>query len=160
MRGRLEMALLVLVLLGVGALLGSFWLEWRSAPARGPAADRPRGERPLEGRPRVEVLNGAGDRGAARQAAEHLRARGFDVVYFGNAESFDHAVTRVLDRSGREEKAAEVARALGLDSAVVELERELYLDATVILGSDWREALASGGGAGGTRAHGRDPGGR
>lgn len=155
-RSRLEMALVALVLLGVGALLGSFWLEWRGAPTRGPAADRPRGEPPLEGRPRVEVLNGAGDPGAARQAADHLRARGFDVVYFGNAESFDHAATRVLDRSGREDKAGEVARTLGLDSAVTRPEPELYLDATVILGSDWRETLASGGEAGQTRAHGRD----
>lgn len=157
---RLQTALLVLVLLGVGALLGSFWLEWREAPSPGAAADPPRGSPPLEGRPRVEVLNGAGDRGAAREVADYLRGRGFDVVYFGNARHFEHAATRVLDRSGREEAASEVARALGLEGVAVELEPELYLDATVVLGSDWREMLASGGEAGEPRHTGRDPGGR
>lgn len=137
----METLLLVLVLLGAGALIGSFWLEWREAPSPGVANDPARGTAPLEGRTRVEVLNGAGDRGAARELAEHLRARGFDVVYFGNADRFDHAVTRVLDRSGRERAAEEVVGVLGLDSAAIELEPELYLDATVILGADWREVL-------------------
>lgn len=145
-RDRLQTLLLVLVLLGAGALLGSFWLEWRDAasPSGGAAVD-PAAEGPLEGRPRVEVLNGSGDRGAARRAAEVLRDRGFDVVYFGNASHFEHDVTHVLDRSGRPQAAAEVARVLSRDSAVTDLDSTLYLDATVILGSDWREALAEPG---------------
>lgn len=137
----MQTALVVLVLLGVGALLGSFWLEWRVARSPGLPADASHASPPLEGRPRVEVLNGAGDRGAARVVAEHLRARGFDVVYFGNAAHFEHGITRVLDRSGRAGAVHRVVRALRLDSAVVQLQPELYLDATVILGSDWREVV-------------------
>ena len=40
------------------------------------------------GRIRVEVLNAGGEPGMARMATDQLRDRGFDVVYFGNAESF------------------------------------------------------------------------
>lgn len=138
---RLQTALLVLVLLGAGALLGSFWLEWRKDRLPEAAVDASPRERLLEGRPRVEVLNGAGERGAARRAAEALRSAGFDVVYFGNAPHFDYPATRVLDRSGREGAAHDVASFLGLDSAAFELDPGLYLDATVILGADWRGAL-------------------
>lgn len=146
MRDRLETLLLVLALLGAGALLGSFWLEWRRTPApgAGESANPAAVSEPLEGRPRVEVLNGAGERGAARRAAEALRSAGFDVVYFGNARHFGHPVTRVLDRSGRAGAAEEVARFLGLDGAALELDPGLYLDATVILGADWRRALDAG----------------
>lgn len=143
---RLQAFLAVVVLLAAGALLGSFWLEWRHARAPGdsaalnPGADRSSSE--LEARPRVEVLNGAGERGAAREVADYLRDRGFDVVYFGNARHFQHPVTRVLDRSGRPEAAAGVARAMGVDSVLEAPEPELYLDVTLILGSDWRELLS------------------
>lgn len=148
MADRLQTLLLALVLLAAGALLGSFWLEWRRAPSpAGGTSSNPAGAGSLEERPRVEILNGTGDRGVARRGAEVLRDRGFDVVYFGNADAFGHAATRVLDRSGRPEAAAAVARALGLDSAVTELDSTLYLDATVILGEDWRAALAEAGGS-------------
>lgn len=145
MRERLQTVLLVLVLIGVGALLGSFWLEWRddrlAESPRDAAGD------PLEGRVRVEVLNGAGDPGAAREVTMALRERGFDVVYFGNAEAFGHEVTRVLDRVGGDSAARRVADALGVDSVVRAVDPDLYLDATVILGADWHRlpAAAAGG---------------
>lgn len=145
---RFQTLLVAVVLLAVGALLGSFWLEWRRAPSpAGGTSSDPAEAGVLEGRPRVEVLNGVGDRGVARRGAEVLRDRGFDVVYFGNADAFGHGATRVLDRSGRPEAAAAVARAMGLDSAVTDHDSTLYLDATVILGEDWRAALAEAGGS-------------
>ncbi|MFQ5679350.1 MAG: LytR C-terminal domain-containing protein [Gemmatimonadota bacterium] len=142
-RDHLQTVLLVLVLLAVGALLGSFWLEWRHARGSQDATPDVAGSRAAadENRPRVEVLNGMGERGAAREVTSYLRERGFDVVYFGNAPRFDQARTEVLDRSGSPALADSVARALGLDSARVRLDAELYLDATVILGTDWRERL-------------------
>lgn len=134
-----------MALVGAGALLGSFWLEWRhsSQPEGRTVRDvaAPSSELGFEYRPRVEVLNGAGDRGAAKKVASYLRERGFDIVYFGNASRFDVALTRVLDRSGQKSAAETIARTLGLDSAEVQLNSELYLDATVVLGSDWRERL-------------------
>ncbi|WP_420439477.1 LytR C-terminal domain-containing protein [Candidatus Palauibacter sp.] len=160
------------VLIGAGALIGLFWEEWKvvrlavlagtgsvsaatteSAPAGTTAAGSPAtagaatGETParetLTNRIKVEVLNGAGERGLARQFAERLRLLGFDVVATGNADHFDHATTHVLDRSGRLGAAVEVARELSTDSLAVALEPELYLDASVVVGSDWAGLLGN-----------------
>jgi hypothetical protein len=86
---------------------------------------------------RVEVLNGAGTGGLARQATTRLRNAGFDVVYFGNAARFDHARSVVLDRVGRPAEAGAVAAVLGIDSVVTAIDSSLMLESTVILGDDW-----------------------
>ncbi len=138
MRDRFQTLLAVLVLLGVGALIGSFWLGWRDTRLTGgvanPAATGAADTAPIK----VEVLNGAGERGAARQVAMRLRDAGFDVVYFGNAPAFDQGVTAVVNRSGLPGIARRVADALGADSVRTEVAPDLHLDATVILGQDWR----------------------
>lgn len=88
-------------------------------------------------RVRVEVLNGAGRAGLAREATERLRDRGLDVVYFGNAREFGRDSSLVLDRVGREENARAVAEALGITAVRSEPDSTLLLDVTVILGRDW-----------------------
>lgn len=146
MRDRFQMLLVVLVLLGVGALGASFWLEWRGI-RMGDVGDRLPGfaatlagpEEEAETPLRVEVLNGSGERGAARAVAMRLRDAGLDVVYFGNARSFDHEVTSVVNRSGLPGAARRVADVLGADSVATDVAQELYLDATIILGRDWKE---------------------
>lgn len=147
--GRFQTLLVILVLMGTGALIASFWLEWRQprlGVADGPAADASIASAAdsrtgLEDRLRIEVLNGSGDRGAAERMAQRLRGLGFDVVYWGNADSFEHGVTHVINRSGYPGVAGEIADALGTDSVATEIDAELHLDATVILGKDW-QALA------------------
>lgn len=128
-----------LVLLAAGALMASFWLEWRDAelPERASASDTPT----LERRLKVEVLNGSGEPGAARVVGDRLLARGYDVVTVDNADGFDYGVTHVIDRSGVGAPIAELADRIGSDSIYVALEPDLLLDATVILGADWRERL-------------------
>lgn len=86
---------------------------------------------------RVEVLNGAGTAGLARDATHALRAHGFDVVYFGNAGRFDHPRSFVIDRTGDPERARDVAAMLGIDSVTTVIDSSLMLEATVILGDDW-----------------------
>jgi hypothetical protein len=86
---------------------------------------------------RIEVLNGAGVAGLARDATDHLRGVGFDVVFFGNAGRFDHDRSVVFDRAGDPARARAVAAALGIDSVVSAVDSTLFLDATVVLGSDW-----------------------
>jgi hypothetical protein len=153
------------VLIGAGAFIGLFWEEWKvvrlailagagpvpvataetvSADAAGggsPVTGSATGEIPgrdnLTNRIKVEVLNGAGERGLARQFADRLRLLGFDVVATGNADHFDHQVTHVLDRSGRLGAALAVARELSADSLAVAIDPELFLDASVVVGSDW-----------------------
>lgn len=141
-RARLGLAL-GLVLVG-GALAASFLLETRSGPDASPISaadpasttDIPFDEQ--QSRIRVEVLNGAGDPGAAARITEVLRTAGFDVKTYGNAARYDYEQTVVLDRSGRPGAAGAVAAALRGAEIREELDSELYLDATVILGDDWR----------------------
>lgn len=89
---------------------------------------------------RVEVLNGAGQPGLARSATRRLRSGGFDVVYFGNATSFDLGRSVVLDRTGDLDRARAVAAALGIDSVAPAPDPTLLLDVTVLLGDDWPPA--------------------
>jgi hypothetical protein len=86
---------------------------------------------------RVEVLNGAGVGGLARDATHRLRGAGFDVVFFGNASRFDHHRSMVLDRTGDIAAARRIALALGIDSVASVPDAALLLDATVVLGADW-----------------------
>ena len=86
---------------------------------------------------RVEVLNGAGRTGMARDATHRLRGVGFDVVYFGNAAHFDHSESVVVDRVGDADRARAVAAALGIDSVRTAVDSALMLEVTVVLGDDW-----------------------
>jgi len=92
---------------------------------------------PPDGRVRIEVLNAAGSAGLARRATVHLRDRGFDVVYFGNASDFGLDSTIVIDRVGQLEDAEAVARALGVERVRSEPDSTLLLEVTILLGRDW-----------------------
>jgi hypothetical protein len=85
----------------------------------------------------VEVLNGAGVSGLARQATEYLRSQGFDVVDVGNAAPT--TTSHVLDRVGDPQSALRVAQALGLDDGAVRPDSGAYfLDCTVVIGQDYQ----------------------
>jgi len=145
---RARLGLVLGLVLVVGALGASFLLESRTAPETSPgspAAATAPADIPFDKqqqRIRVEVLNGAGDAGAAARITQALRDGGFDVKTYGNAARFDYERSVVLDRSGRPGAAAAVAAALNGTEVQEQLDPELYLDATVILGDDWRELLA------------------
>ena len=143
MGARLRGLSLVAVVLAVGAFLGSAVSQWRSPSHGGAAADDeavPAAE-PVRAPPgvrvRVEVLNGGGRQGMARAATEHLRDRDFDVVFYGNAATFDHDSSVVIDRVERPELARAVAAALGVATVRSEPDPNLYLDVSVVLGAGW-----------------------
>lgn len=104
--------------------------------AADPAAPRP-ADTPAHAEIRVEVLNGAGEAGLAREVTHQLRASGFDVVYFGNARRFDHARSVVFDRVGDPARARMVATSLAIDSIATLRDSTLLLDVSVVLGQDW-----------------------
>lgn len=143
-RTRVVAVVLSLIVIGAAAVALIAWLS-RDEPV---AVERPVGDaRHADSilaaagpRPRVEVLNAAGVPGLARQATEQLRDRGVDVVFFGNASDFDQDSTVVIARTADPAAARRVARALGVDSLVVEPDPALYLDATVRLGRNWPPA--------------------
>ena len=89
---------------------------------------------------RVEVLNGGGLSGVARDATEALRDGGFDVVYYGNAETFTQEPSVVTDRVGRLDAARAVADVLGIREVRTEPDSNLFVDVTVRLGPEWTVA--------------------
>ncbi len=135
---RLKALLTTATILAAGVFIGSFLSRSRDAPA--PPADEA-AARDLDRRIKVEVLNGSGEPGAARAIGDRLMALGYDVVAVDNADRFDHRVTHVIDRSGAGDALRALGRGIGVDSLAVQLDRDLHLDATVILGSDWRARL-------------------
>ena len=131
---RIRVLVLLMVLSGVGILLGS------SLAQRGredPEVALPSDFQGIQGRVRVDVLNGSGVAGVAWGATRALRDKGFDVVFFGNAGTYsdDHSV--VMDRVGEIETAWLVADALGISQVRSEPDSTLFVDVTVRLGPDW-----------------------
>lgn len=86
----------------------------------------------------VNVLNSVTGPRVARRTMDYLRARGFDVVEIGNAPA---ALSRsvVIDRVNDSVSARKVAFAMGIGDSCIhtEVNRDLYLDVTVILGEDY-----------------------
>jgi hypothetical protein len=146
---RTEAAAAGAALLLCGAFVVSFALGLRRAGGAEPAAVESNSIYAVPERMigRVEVLNASGRGGMARHATDRLRSGGFDVVYFGNAGSAwspDSSV--VVARSGSEEVAQSAARRLGIEAVRTQRDSTLFVDATVVLGTDWlreQEAAAA-----------------
>lgn len=87
----------------------------------------------------LEVLNGCGVSGLANNFTSALRQNGFDVVETGNFKNFDMQNTVVIARTFDTENALRVADALGIkeENVFVEASEDFYLDATVVIGSDY-----------------------
>jgi hypothetical protein len=87
----------------------------------------------------VEVRNGCGVSGLGDRVADRLKSEGFDVIFVGNAEDFDFDETMVVDRSGEWTKAREVAGALGGLPVVQQVSAGTFVDATVVVGEDFKD---------------------
>ncbi len=141
----LESLALALAALSVVAFLVSAGAGLHLSRSTGPtaASDAPAADTALSvpdtatgPAPRVEVLNGAGTPGLARDATERLRAAGFDVVFFGNAPE-PRGLSLVLDRGGRGDAARRATAALGIRDVRAQPNAAPDVDVTVILGKDW-----------------------
>lgn len=88
----------------------------------------------------VEVLNGCGVPGLAGEFTTALRKNGFDVVETGNFKNFDMQNTILISRTLNDENAHRVAEALGIHpkNIIVEASEDYYLDATIVIGSDYK----------------------
>ncbi|MGH7675982.1 MAG: LytR C-terminal domain-containing protein [Gemmatimonadales bacterium] len=89
----------------------------------------------------VEVLNATGRAGLARGATRVLRRDGIDVVFYGNATGPRLDSTRILVRRGTVAVGEQVRRALGVGVVVTAPDTTLLLDASVLLGADFRSPL-------------------
>ncbi len=90
-----------------------------------------------EERAAVEVLNGTGRGGLARDVTELLRARGFDVVYYGNAGARGVDASVVYARGADTLAARHVADALGIATVTQREDTTLLVAVSVVLGKDY-----------------------
>lgn len=95
----------------------------------------------------LNILNGNGTNGIARQTMDFLRARGFDVVeienYTDSSGKVFHNVQEsfVIDRLGDTAAAAAVAASLGIPPARISkgIDSSLYIHCSVVLGADFSQ---------------------
>jgi hypothetical protein len=85
----------------------------------------------------VEVLNATGRQGIARVGTRTLRRNGFDVVFFGTADTTSDS-THLILRRGSRDRAEEVRKVLGVGKIEVANDTTRRVDVTVILGMDWK----------------------
>ncbi len=88
----------------------------------------------------IEVLNGTGEQGVAREVTMKLRKMGIDVLIEGNARHFDYRESVLVDRKGNPELMKKLSRRLGVSSVVTQIQERPRVDATLIIGWD-RERL-------------------
>ncbi len=88
----------------------------------------------------VEVLNASGKPGLARAGTRLLRQAGVDVVSFGNAPGGGPPLdsTRILIRRGPASVGERIRKALQAGKVIVQADSTRLLDASVLLGSDFR----------------------
>ncbi len=97
---------------------------------------------PLDGQIfQVDVRNGVGVSGLAKDMRHYLISKGYDVVEVGNHASFDEPETIVIDRLGNLEIAKRIATSLGLPEGRVrqDIRQDYFLDASVIIGKDYAQ---------------------
>ena len=134
-RRRRDARVIIIILI----LCGVAWIVWQMLALRPnrTSVAAPKDARAPDGvRIKVEVLNATQTKGLARKATLYLRDRGFDVVGSGNVTE-QRSKTVVYDRSGHADWAALVGKAM--EAPVVSRpDTSRYLDATVLIGDDWR----------------------
>jgi hypothetical protein len=89
----------------------------------------------------IQVLNGSGRAGQADVFRDHLIEQGFDVIESGNARSWSYEHTLVLARTASDTIARNLARVLGTDRVVHLQHHASLVEATVIIGKDYKELM-------------------
>jgi hypothetical protein len=89
----------------------------------------------------IQILNGCGKPGAAETFRNYLTDRGFDIIEFGNAASWNYAHTLVVARTANEPVARDLAKVLNTDNLVHLFDPLALVDATVFIGKDYEELI-------------------
>jgi len=112
-------------------------IQREELPRRRPGRSfRPQGAEPLG--LRLQVLNATRVGGLALRKGESLRPWGVDALDRGNAPPWPFNETLLLVR-GKERRTVDLlAKYLGGVPVVLQRREDLMLDATLILGQDWR----------------------
>lgn len=89
----------------------------------------------------IQILNGCGRAGAAEHFRNYLSDKGFDIIEFGNAPTWNYERTLVAARSGNTVVARDLARVLGTENLVHLRDPSSLVDATVFVGKDYEELI-------------------
>lgn len=92
---------------------------------------------------RVLVLNGCGAEGVGLKTARVLRAEGFDVVDFRNADHFRYEETIIVDRTGDMAAALDLGKLLKTANVIQQIPDTPLVDVVVIIGADHGRYLNS-----------------
>ena len=84
----------------------------------------------------IQVLNGTGEPGVAKEVTMQLRKMGIDVLIEGNARCFDYRETVLVDRKGNPVLMRKLSRRLGIGRVVTQIQERPRVDATLVVGWD------------------------
>jgi hypothetical protein len=87
----------------------------------------------------VEVLNGCGVAGVAERFTDYLRANNCDVVSSSNYSDYNVPKTIVIDRTGNRANAKHIADLLGVKKTMSQINKEYFLDVSIIIGQDFNQ---------------------
>ncbi|MCY4604798.1 MAG: LytR C-terminal domain-containing protein [Gemmatimonadetes bacterium] len=136
-----ELILWGLATVAIALLLkAAFWPQ-SAAPEPTPQQEVPKPETTPQLSPiRVEILNGGGESQVAARLRKKARALGLDVIHEGNAPSFNHLYTLVVDLDGDIEQARQVAEVLGIPHFIQQQKESQFRLASVsiVIGRDYR----------------------
>lgn len=93
---------------------------------------------------KVEVLNGTKEQGLARQVRASLRNLGTDVLDVGNADEM-YAESILIGRR-KTDRLEAFGKAVGCKNIIEEYRDDSLVDATLILGADYRKLNVGYGG--------------
>jgi hypothetical protein len=91
----------------------------------------------ITGDVRIEVLNGTGEDGLGRIVARALLRKKVDVLFVGNADSFDYPHTVLIARREKPEIKS-LGELIGCERFVEQLRNDTMVDATLIVGADYQ----------------------
>ncbi len=140
MRGLAPESIEAATLPTTGATKGGASVQIRKDPEAGLLLDALRRGESLQtavenGPLTVDVLNGNGASGSAREWSDELESRGFDIGKVGDADASTFTDTTVLVRPGELATGERIVKSLGFGSVQVGTIRT-EVDAVVIIGSD------------------------
>ena len=136
-----ELILWGLATVAIALLLkAAFWPQ-SAAPEPTPQQEVPKPKTAPQLSPiRVEILNGGGESQVAARLRKKARSLGLDVIHEGNAPSFNHLYTLVVDLDGDIEQARQVAEVLGIPHFIQQQKESQFSLASVsiVIGRDYR----------------------
>lgn len=92
--------------------------------------------------PSVEVLNGSGTAGLAKQVADQLQASGYRITSTGNAPGFDYERSQIIVRADMADRAEQIAQLIGTADIKTSEDSESTSDSadiTIIIGKNYRQ---------------------